>query len=61
MLIVLLLFLLGGNTYTLICEPWKSGQLLQVASKTQDVPFFNSKNWFHFSASCLLSSLTLQV
>ncbi|XP_072247126.1 prominin-2 [Leuresthes tenuis] len=29
MLLVLLLFLLGGNTYTLLCRPWNNGQLLK--------------------------------
>uniref|UniRef100_A0A3Q3WNA7 Uncharacterized protein n=1 Tax=Mola mola TaxID=94237 RepID=A0A3Q3WNA7_MOLML len=29
MLIVLLLFLLGGNVYTLLCQPWNNGQLLK--------------------------------
>lgn len=31
MIIVLLLFLLGGNVYTLLCQPWNNGQLLKVA------------------------------
>ncbi|XP_029609187.1 prominin-1-A [Salmo trutta] len=31
MLVVLVLFILGGNVYTLICQPWRSGQLLQFA------------------------------
>lgn len=30
MLIVLVLFLVGGNVYTLICQPWNTGQLLKV-------------------------------
>lgn len=29
MIIVLLLFLLGGNVYTLLCQPWNNGQLLK--------------------------------
>ncbi|KAM4591088.1 prominin-2 [Odontesthes bonariensis] len=29
MLLVLLLFLLGGNVYTLLCRPWNNGQLLK--------------------------------
>ncbi|MEQ2229523.1 hypothetical protein ILYODFUR_019741 [Ilyodon furcidens] len=29
MIVVLLLFLLGGNMYTLICRPWNNGLLLQ--------------------------------
>lgn len=31
MIIVLVLFLLGGNVYTLLCQPWNNGQLLKVA------------------------------
>lgn len=30
MLVVLLTFLLGGNTYMLVCESWRSQQLFQV-------------------------------
>lgn len=30
MLAVTLLFLLGGNVHTLVCEPWSSGELLKV-------------------------------
>ncbi|XP_028983422.1 prominin-2 [Betta splendens] len=29
MIVVLVLFLVGGNVYTLICRPWSNGQLLQ--------------------------------
>ncbi|XP_061601189.1 prominin-2 [Cololabis saira] len=29
MIAVLLLFLLGGNVYTLVCRPWNNGQLLK--------------------------------
>lgn len=30
MFVVLVLFLVGGNVYTLVCQPWKTGQLLKV-------------------------------
>lgn len=30
MIAVLLLFLLGGNVYTLLCQPWNNGELLKV-------------------------------
>lgn len=30
MIVVVLLFLLGGNVYTLLCRPWNNGQLLKV-------------------------------
>uniref|UniRef100_A0A3P9J0U8 Prominin 2 n=1 Tax=Oryzias latipes TaxID=8090 RepID=A0A3P9J0U8_ORYLA len=29
MIVVLLLFVLGGNLYTLVCRPWNNGQLLK--------------------------------
>ncbi|XP_011601630.2 prominin-2 isoform X1 [Takifugu rubripes] len=38
MIIVLLLFLLGGNVYTLICEPWKTGELLQFIDTPGVIP-----------------------
>ena len=31
MIVVVLLFLVGGNVYTLVCRPWNDGQLLKVA------------------------------
>uniref|UniRef100_H3C2H3 Prominin 2 n=1 Tax=Tetraodon nigroviridis TaxID=99883 RepID=H3C2H3_TETNG len=38
MLIVLVLFLVGGNVYTLICQPWKSGELLQIIDSPGLIP-----------------------
>ncbi|KAM9847637.1 prominin-2 [Aulostomus maculatus] len=38
MIAVVLLFLLGGNTYTLVCQPWKSGQLLKVIDTPGLIP-----------------------
>ncbi|CAB1312415.1 unnamed protein product, partial [Coregonus sp. 'balchen'] len=35
MLVVLLLFIVGGNVYTLVCQPWRSGQLLQYKEEIQ--------------------------
>lgn len=39
MIVVLILFLVGGNTYTLICVPWKNQELFQVNYCTQYYPF----------------------
>lgn len=30
MIVVVLLFLLGGSVYNLLCQPWSNGQLLEV-------------------------------
>ncbi|XP_030234816.1 prominin-2 isoform X2 [Gadus morhua] len=38
MLLVLLLFLLGGNLYTLVCKPWNNGELLQFIDASGLVP-----------------------
>lgn len=38
MLVVLVLFLLGGNVYTLICQPWKNGQLLKFIDTPGLIP-----------------------
>lgn len=31
MIVVLVLFILGGSAYTLICKPWNNGELFKVA------------------------------
>ncbi|CAL8359069.1 unnamed protein product [Boreogadus saida] len=38
MLLVLLLFLLGGNLYMLVCKPWNNGELLQFIDASGLVP-----------------------
>ncbi|XP_047208101.1 prominin-2 [Girardinichthys multiradiatus] len=38
MIVVLLLFLLGGNMYTLICRPWNNGLLLQFLDTPGLIP-----------------------
>ncbi|XP_017268210.1 prominin-2 [Kryptolebias marmoratus] len=38
MIAVLLLFLVGGNSYTLICRPWKNGQLLKFLDTPDLIP-----------------------
>ncbi|XP_043993248.1 prominin-2 [Gambusia affinis] len=40
MIIVLVLFLLGGNVYTLICRPWSNGELLQFIDTPGLIPNF---------------------
>ncbi|KAJ8014377.1 hypothetical protein DPEC_G00039590 [Dallia pectoralis] len=41
MLVVVVLFLLGGNFYTLVCLPWRSGQLLQIVDTPGLIPGIN--------------------
>ncbi|XP_029377525.1 prominin-2 [Echeneis naucrates] len=38
MIVVLLLFLLGGNVYTLLCRPWSNGQLFKFIDTPGLVP-----------------------
>lgn len=38
MLLVLITFVLGGNTYALLCESWRSQQLFQVSSPWSPEP-----------------------
>ncbi|XP_070772118.1 prominin-2 isoform X2 [Enoplosus armatus] len=38
MIVVLLLFLLGGNVYTLLCQPWNNGQLLNLIDTPGLIP-----------------------
>ncbi|XP_044069096.1 prominin-2 [Siniperca chuatsi] len=40
MIVVLLLFLLGGNIYTLLCQPWNNGQLLKLIDTPGLIPGF---------------------
>ncbi|XP_061857487.1 prominin-1-A isoform X2 [Colius striatus] len=41
MLVVLVTFVLGGNVYMLICEPWHSQQLFQLLDTPGLIPGFN--------------------
>lgn len=38
MIVVLLLFLLGGNIYTLLCRPWSNGELLKFIDTPGLIP-----------------------
>ncbi|KAF7219957.1 prominin-2 [Nothobranchius furzeri] len=38
MIVVLVLFLLGGNIYTLICQPWNNGLLLKIVDTPGLIP-----------------------
>uniref|UniRef100_A0A3B3B9Y9 Prominin 2 n=1 Tax=Oryzias melastigma TaxID=30732 RepID=A0A3B3B9Y9_ORYME len=38
MIVVVLLFLLGGNVYTLVCRPWNNGQLLKFIDTPGLIP-----------------------
>ncbi|XP_029466044.1 prominin-1-A-like [Rhinatrema bivittatum] len=41
MLVVLILFLVGGNSYTLICKPWSDQQLYKFLDTPNLIPNFN--------------------
>nr|XP_008114271.1 PREDICTED: prominin-1-A [Anolis carolinensis]XP_008114272.1 PREDICTED: prominin-1-A [Anolis carolinensis] len=41
MLLVLVTFLIGGNTYELVCRPWASGRLLEFLETPGLIPDFN--------------------
>lgn len=41
MILVLVLFLLGGNVYTLVCRPWNNGQLLKFMDTPGLIPGLN--------------------
>ncbi|KAM6347447.1 LOW QUALITY PROTEIN: prominin-1-A-like [Alca torda] len=41
MLLVLITFVLGGNTYVLLCESWRSQQLFQLLDTPGLIPGFN--------------------
>ncbi|XP_026165708.1 prominin-2 isoform X2 [Mastacembelus armatus] len=43
MILVVLLFLLGGNVYTLLCRPWNNGQLLKFFD-TLDINQYFDRN-----------------
>nr|XP_020457426.1 prominin-1-A-like isoform X2 [Monopterus albus] len=38
MIVVLLLFLVGGNVYTVICQPWNNRQLLKIFDSPNSLP-----------------------
>ncbi|NWS49283.1 PRM1A protein, partial [Probosciger aterrimus] len=41
MLLVVITFVLGGNTYMLVCESWRSQQLFQILDTPGLIPGFN--------------------
>ncbi|XP_052427635.1 prominin-2 [Carassius gibelio] len=41
MLVVLILFIVGGNTYTLICKPWQTKELIQLIDTPGLIPDLN--------------------
>uniref|UniRef100_J3SF22 Prominin-3 n=1 Tax=Crotalus adamanteus TaxID=8729 RepID=J3SF22_CROAD len=51
MLLVLLLFLVGGNSYTLVCQPWSNGILLQYLDTSGLFPELNVKKLMNMKGS----------
>ncbi|XP_060624228.2 prominin-1-A-like [Anolis sagrei] len=56
MLLVLLTFLIGGNTYEFVCRPWASGRLLEFLETPGLFPDFNVSNLMD-NSDVTLSSL----
>ncbi|XP_044292887.1 prominin-1-A-like [Varanus komodoensis] len=58
MLLVGLMFFVGGNTYTLVCRPWANGHLLEFLSTPGVIPQFNLTRILQLkNSSVTLSSL----
>ncbi|XP_033835108.1 prominin-2 [Periophthalmus magnuspinnatus] len=55
MILVLILFLIGANAYTLLCKPWRNGELLQLLDTPGVIPGFNLSETF--GANITISSI----
>uniref|UniRef100_A0A3B4B679 Prominin 2 n=1 Tax=Periophthalmus magnuspinnatus TaxID=409849 RepID=A0A3B4B679_9GOBI len=55
MILVLILFLIGANAYTLLCKPWRNGELLQLLDTPGVIPGFNPSATF--GANITISSI----
>ncbi|KAK7930840.1 hypothetical protein WMY93_007235 [Mugilogobius chulae] len=53
MIIVLILFLVGGNAYTLLCKTWRNGELLKFLDTPGVLPDFSASFGFNISISNL--------
>ncbi|XP_013909432.1 PREDICTED: prominin-1-A-like [Thamnophis sirtalis] len=51
MLLVLVLFLVGGNSYTLVCQPWANGIILQYLDTSGLIPQLNVKKLMNLNGS----------
>ncbi|XP_026556963.1 prominin-1-A-like [Pseudonaja textilis] len=51
MLLVLVLFLVGGNSYTLLCRPWANGVILQYLDTPGLFPELNVKKLMNLNGS----------
>ncbi|XP_034295794.1 prominin-1-A-like [Pantherophis guttatus] len=51
MLLVLVLFLVGGNSYTLVCRPWANGIILQYLDTSGVLPQLNVKKLMNLNGS----------
>ncbi|XP_045077111.1 prominin-1-A isoform X2 [Coregonus clupeaformis] len=57
MLVVLLLFIVGGNVYTLVCQPWRSGQLLQFVDTPGMIPGFDLREILGLKSNLTLTEV----
>ncbi|XP_041921901.1 prominin-2 [Alosa sapidissima] len=57
MLLVLILFLVGGNSYTLICKPWRDQELYQFIDTPGLIPGFNLSESLGLKTQLTLSNI----
>ncbi|KAK2896787.1 hypothetical protein Q8A67_011275 [Cirrhinus molitorella] len=51
MLVVLILFIVGGNIYTLVCRPWQNKELIQFIDTPGAIPNFNLSSALNLNTS----------
>uniref|UniRef100_A0A8C9RV71 Prominin 2 n=1 Tax=Scleropages formosus TaxID=113540 RepID=A0A8C9RV71_SCLFO len=57
MLLVLVLFLTGGNLYTLVCVPWQSQELFQIIDTPGMIPGLSLSETLHLKTKLTLSEV----
>ncbi|TRY85025.1 hypothetical protein DNTS_026934 [Danionella cerebrum] len=57
MLVVLILFIGGGNTYTMVCVPWHSKQLFQIIDTPGLIPGFNISTTLNLNTNVNIDSI----
>ncbi|KAF4090400.1 hypothetical protein AMELA_G00051350 [Ameiurus melas] len=57
MIIVLILFLVGGNMYTLICVPWKTQQLFQIIDTPGVIPGLQLSQSLGFNTNLTITNV----
>ncbi|KAL4641034.1 prominin-1-A-like [Arapaima gigas] len=57
MLLVMVLFLVGGNMYTLVCVPWQSQELFQIIDTPGIIPGFSLSTTLQLKTNLTLSKV----